>query len=548
MRQTWRGGATWATLTGLALLATACGGSDDDDDGTQTAQARCAAVARANLPVTAITRNELIAADTTRPTGITTGPTLPEHCLVQGKINERTGVDGNTYAIGFELRLPTDWNGKFFYQGGGGNDGSVREAVGANTGVTGRQDNALLRGYAVVSTDAGHTGGGPEFALDPLARVDHAYNAHDRTAVTAKSLIEGYYGRQPDRSYFVGCSGGGRQGMMFSQRFPSYFDGVIAVAPAMRVAKGASISVANFVQQMSAIAPTDGSGNPILSQALSDGDLTLLADGIKAACDASDGLADGLVSDPVACSFDPGVLQCAGAKDATCLSAPQVTALRNSFAGPRNSANEALYFPWAWDPGIAAPAWRAWVLGSSTTATSDARYLTLMQGAVGYEFITPPQTDFQLINFDFDTDPARMDAFNSIYETGSDVALTAFKARSGKLLMFHGMADGIFAPAESMDYHDRLAVHHGGREAAQAFARLFLVPGMNHCSGGPATDAFDGLTALEQWVEQGVAPTAVTASGSTTLAGVSRPLCPYPQHAHYKGSGDTSAASSFECR
>lgn len=536
-----RGRGAVAVLGLLALALGACGGG-----GEGPADQRCADMARAGLPATSITKASLVAGGSTWPTGVTSGEKLPEHCVVQGRINERTGTDGKPYAVGFELRLPTAWNGRLLYQGGGGNDGVVNEAIGRNTGALGAVDNALLRGFAAVSTDAGHSGTGPEFALDPQARVDHAYNAHDLTATTARTLIQRYYGKAADRSYFIGCSGGGRQGMMFTQRFPGTFDGVVVTAPAMTVAKGATISVANFVQKLTAVAPRDAAGAPLLAQALSSADLNLVADAVKQQCDTADGLADGLISHPEACRFDLTKLQCSGDKTATCLSAAQVGALSAAMAGPRNSSGTALYHPWPWDPGMAAPGWRAWVLGSSATATPNALFTLLMQGALGYEFFTPPAPGFSLLAFNFDTDPARMDAFNRIYETASDVQLAAFKARGGKLLMFHGMADPIFSASESVDYVKRLTAQHGG--AAGDLARLFLVPGMNHCSGGPATDAYDGLTAIVDWVEKGQAPASVAARGTASLPGVARPLCAYPTHTHYKGSGDVNAAASFECR
>jgi feruloyl esterase len=338
----------------------------------------CAGFA-AQAPSGVTLQGEVVAADSVRPPGATAGPLLAAHCRVSGRFGERTGADGKPYHIGFELRLPLAWNGRLLYQGGGGNDGVVRPAV----GLQAAPGYALNRGFAAVTTDAGHQGPTADFGFDPLARVDNAYNAHDKMAVLAKDLVRRYYGKPADKSYFIGCSGGGRQGMMFTQRFPSYFDGVIAMAPAMRVSKGATIGAAWYTQALLAAAPAGADGQPVLSQALSDGDLGLLRQGILDLCDAQDGLVDGLVSNPAACRFDVASLQCAGAKQASCLAAPQVVALQKIFGGARDSSGRPLYFGWPWDPGIGHPQndWRAWKLGSSPTAVANSRHVFLMQDA-----------------------------------------------------------------------------------------------------------------------------------------------------------------------
>ncbi|MEY4751665.1 MAG: hypothetical protein RIQ60_3879 [Pseudomonadota bacterium] len=513
------------------------------------AAAACTALAQQALSGGRITDTVFVAAGSTRardPGNVEQGAPLPEHCVVKGRLDERTGADGKPYHTGFELRLPSAWSGRFVYQGGGGNDGVVFNAVGRNTGASGWADHALARGYAAVSTDAGHQGPQPTFGLDPQARVEHAWRAHQRTAETAKALVASYYGRAAQRSYFVGCSGGGRQGMMFSQRFPELFDGIVAVAPAMRVSEGATIAAAWTTQQFLAVAPKAADGRPVLSQALSDADLKLVADAVLERCDAADGLKDGLLQR--ACSFDPGVLRCAGDKTASCLAPAQVDALARMMAGPRNAAGRPLYFGWPWDPGITGADWRRWTLGTSTTGEPNSRHTFLMSGALGHEFVTPPDPALNVINFDFERDPARMAAFHAVYDTADDVDLAGFRRRGGKLLLFHGTADPIFSSLESEDYLQRLHARHG-RAAADALARLFLVPGMNHCASGPATDEFDGLAAIQRWVELGEAPERVPARGSAgALKGVERPLCAWPHAAHYLGSGDTSKADSFACR
>ncbi|HYJ93210.1 MAG TPA: tannase/feruloyl esterase family alpha/beta hydrolase [Vicinamibacterales bacterium] len=472
----------------------------------------------------------------------------PAHCIVRGAAAPRTGADGKSYETRFELRLPTAWSGRFLYQGGGGNDGTVAPAVGRNTGSF--SDTGLQRGFAVITTDAGHQGPTPEFGLDPTARVDHAYAAHERTATIAFALVARYYGRAPDRKYFVGCSGGGRQGMMFAQRYPTYFDGIAICAPAMSVSSGAMTAAAWDSQAYLSVAPTNTEGQRILSQAFSDADLALVARSITAACDAADGATDGMVLRPEACRFDPKRLQCAGAKDASCLTSAQATALERTFAGPRDSSGRALYVGQAWDPGIAAPGWRQWKLGSSQTGTPNAANTTLMAGALAHEFFTPPDPAFDITQFDFDRDPARMEAFSAIFDTYRDASLAEFRKRGGKLLIFHGTADPIFSALESIDYYQRLTHNNGGSESTGRWARLFLVPGMNHCAGGPATDSFDGLGAIVDWVERGAAPSRIEASarsGTTNFPGRTRPLCAYPSFARYNGSGSLEDGANFVC-
>lgn len=535
------------TLAAATLLA-ACAPMSPGVRPSQVADAAgaCAALAKTVLPGVRVTEAERVAAGTRRAkdpgANREVGDPLPEHCLVRGRIDERTGADGKPYHTGFELRLPSAFSGRLAYQGGGGNDGIVFNAVGRNTGAHSWAQNALLRGFAAVSTDAGHQGPTPEFGLDPQARVEHAYRAHQRTAETAKALLAAYYGRPADRSYFVGCSGGGRQGMMFAQRFPEMFDGVVAVAPAMRVSEGATIAAAWTVQRFGAVAPAGADGKPVLARALSDAQLKRVAREVLDRCDAADGLKDGLVQDP-ACRVDPAALQCPAGGEG-CLTAPQAKALAEMMAGPRNSKGP-LYFGWPWDPGIAEPGWRAWTLGTAPEGAPNARHVTLMAGALGHEFVTPPDPTLSTLNFDFERDPPRMQAFHKVYDTADDAQLEGFRKRNGKLLIVHGMADPIFSAFESIDYIRRVQAATPG---ADGFARLFLVPGMNHCAGGAATDDFDALAALVRWVEEGRAPERIEARGSGgAFAAVARPLCPFPKVARYQG-GDEKSAASFECR
>jgi hypothetical protein len=475
---------------------------------------------------------------------------LPAHCRLQGRINPRIGVNNTPFAIGFELLLPAAWSGRFFFQGGGGNDGAGNLTGLANTGGNPRNGGPppLARGFAAVTTDGGHTGSlASSFGFDPQARIDHAYNAFGKTAATAKAIIDLYYGKGPDKSYFAGCSGGGRQGMMFTQRYPTYFNGVFAEASAMRVATGASTSAAWESITYNSIAPKDAIGNPILSQAFSDADLALVSNAVLKACDGLDGAVDGSINNVLACQFDPAVLQCSGAKNATCLASAQVAALKKGFGAPFNSAGKPLYTTWPFDAGISGPNWRAWKLGTSPTATPNSLFVTLIQDAMANEFFTPPDPTFSIFTYNFDTDPARQAAEGMIYDTWPDAKLSAFHARGGKILFAHGVSDPIFSADEDIQYYERLAAANRGLQQTGSWARLFLVPGMNHCNGGPATDTYDELSKLIDWVENDNAPERIIASGNT-FPGRTRPLCPYPSYARYTGQGSVDDASNFTCR
>ncbi|HEU4386812.1 MAG TPA: tannase/feruloyl esterase family alpha/beta hydrolase, partial [Blastocatellia bacterium] len=271
----------------------------------------CADLARTTIPNTTITLAQLNPASTS--------PLAPAHCEVIGKINERIGVDGKPYAIGFHLRLPVDWNGRFFFQGGGGLDGNIGNALGA-VGI-GQTDNAVSRGYAVVSTDAGHTAeavpalGGALFGIDQQARVDFGYNALELVTQSAKRIVELHYGRDPRYSYFIGCSNGGRQGMVAAQRFPRLFDGIVAGNPGFNLPKAAVAEAWDSQAFAGAATQVDIDGQPYLPTTFSFGDLSLLAGAILMRCDGLDGLADGIIDNLPACRFDPAELQCAEAKN-----------------------------------------------------------------------------------------------------------------------------------------------------------------------------------------------------------------------------------------
>ena len=463
-------------------------------------------------------------------------PPLPAHCLVQGVLAPRTGADGKHYGLGFEMRLPAAWNGRFLFQGGGGTDGFVLPAIGA-TATDGLP--ALMQGYAVISSDGGHEGMGVDFAQDPQAKLDFAYAGLGPVADLGRKIVAQYYGKAASYSYFVGCSNGGREGMMVAERFPTAFDGVVAGDPGFNLS-AAAIAEMWSLKQLLNIAPKDKDGQPILSQALSDEDLKLVATSVVADCDGLDGLTDGIINNMAACRFDPKKLRCKHGAQTACLSQAKLTAIEAVFRGPRDSHGKALYASWPYDAGVGTMAWRIWKLGTSPTSMPNAIDATLALNSMRLYFLTPPEPTVTPESFDFDTAEKRTEQTAAIDDVTGD--LTAFAKHGGKLILYHGMSDPVFSPDATIAWYRKLPKSGG---APQGWARLFLVPGMNHCGGGPATDQFNALQAVRNWVEKGSAPDQIVARGMT-MPGIARPLCPFPKFAKYK-SGEVTDPKSFEC-
>ena len=529
------GGAALVALVGLPQGISA-----------QTAAAasaeKCAALGQIAQPGLEITRAEFTPeGPATAPPGATAA-LLPAHCIVNGMIDRRIGVGGREFGIGFELRLPTDWNGRFLFQGGGGLDGVVLPATGAIANSAGPP--ALARGFAVVTTDSGHSGSpiDASFGLDQQARTDYAYNALDKVTDEAKRLIGSYYGTAPDYSYFLGCSNGGRQALVASQRLPLEFDGIVAGDPAMSFSRLALGQVWSM-QVVARIAPRDADGRPIYSRAFSDADLALVRTTVLDQCDALDRLADGLINDWQGCTFHPRQLVCAGGKTDTCLSEGQVGVLDDLMQGPRNSAGQHAYGPFTYDTGIASTAWRGMRLGTSETGEPNSADSFLGLGQFRYLQLTPPEPEWDpLAPYDVD---AMLDRIRHQGGMGDgDSPLLSTFVLGGKMIVYNGNSDqGMATPHIARWYEDMLAA--SGPDAADA-VRLFTVPGMLHCGGGEATDRFEMLDAITAWVERGEAPERIIASGAA-MPGITRPLCAYPKVARYNG-GNPADASSFVCR
>jgi feruloyl esterase len=506
---------------------------------------------------------------------------LPGHCQVQGIINERIGTDGFQYGDMFEVRLPTpaDWNGRFMFQGGGGTEGSVPPA----TGMAGTLSPTLAHGWAVASQDGGHENGRlpypNAFYLEQQAVVDYAYRSIDVTTQTAKFLIEAYYGQKPKHSYFVGCSTGGRQGMVFSRSFPDYYDGIVAGDPAFDL-EAISLSQAWSVEHIKAITPrpirTLPNALPILHPAFPVPDQNLFQSALLAACDHFDGVVDGVIDNPSACqaTFDPATfvfpsngqpLQCVGAKTATCLSSAQIDAIKKINEGPRDSLGHTVKSPaggvvkdhadntargYAYDGGYMTPSGiPSRKIGTPTSTPGD--FFSGL-GQIPYGWISPPDPSFDPLSFDFDTDIPRLNSQSPIVTYSTSLNIAEFKQRNGKIIWYHGLSDAGLSATSTIEYYKEMAARNDGFESTMKFAQLFLVPNMGHCGGGPATDQFDLLTPLVNWVERGVAPEAILASGTNFTSAPttrSRPLCPYPQEVRYVGppGGDLSIATNYKC-
>jgi feruloyl esterase len=446
--------------------------------------------------------------------GLVSFAALPAFCRVAATLTPTSDSD-----IKIEVWLPAaGWNGKFQAVGNGGWAGAISYPAMAA---------ALARGYATSSTDTGHVGATGTFALGhPEKFVDFAYRSEHEMTVQAKAIIDRYYGRAPARSYWNGCSTGGRQGLAEAQRYPDDYDGIIAGASANpRTYLNSwqlSIAQAMLRDPASFIPPAK---YPMIHQA------------VIAACDALDEVKDGIITDPTRCRFDPKSLECRGPEDASCLTSAQVTAARAVMSPVRNPRTSEEIFP-GLEPGTEL-AWAGLVGGPEPVATALDQFK--------YIVFKDPQWDWK--TFDLERDLAAANTVDAGTINAVNPDLARFAAHGGKLLMYHGWSDGSVAPRASVNYYSSVVKAMGGPAKTGGWVRLFMVPGMGHCGGGEGPNTFDTVTALEQWVEQGQAPDRITAS--RIVVGTverTRPLCPYPQAAAYVGTGSIDEAASFVCK
>lgn len=521
----------------------------------------CTELADFRFDRTRVTRAAMV------PSGAVAAGTTPvgEHCLVTGLMNERVSpVDGQRFAIQFEMRLPRHWSGRFLHQGNGGIDGVVAPALGIVGAGGAGQSNGLALGFAVLSSDAGHSSAqNPVFGIDPQARRDYGYAAVGSLTPMAKALIAAAYGKGPDRSYFAGSSNGGRHAMVAASRYADHYDGFLAQSPGFNLPRAAAAQLWG-AQQWSKVA-TDINN---LETAFTAAERRLVARAILVRCDALDGLADGLVNDYRGCrrafNIQRDVPSCSQARDGLCLTSEQKQAFATVYEGPYTRAGDRIYADWSFDPGLAAPNWAQWKFRSSVGNNRDPVAAVI--------FAVPPEPS-RLANslgyalaFSLETDWPKFAAVSGAHPESALEMMTprnpsnldGLRRRGGKMIIVHGEADGVFSSNDTASFIDALDRRYLGEQAN--FVRYFRVPGMNHSGNGPATDQYDGLKILIDWVEQGIAPDRIVAQvrGPGNAGGANpdlpadwspvrtRPLCPYPAIARYKG-GNPESESSFAC-
>ena len=437
---------------------------------------------------------------------------LPAFCRVAATLTPTSDSE-----IKVEVWLPAaDWNGKFQAVGNGGWAGVISY---------GAMAQALRRGYATASTDTGHTGGSAKFVLGHHEKlVDFGYRAVHEMTVKSKSIIAAFYGDAPKLSYWNGCSTGGRQGLKEAQQYPADFDGIIAGAPAnyrTHLQIGQIWTASATLRDPASFIPP--SKYPLIHKAVVE------------ACDALDSVKDGLLENPTRCRFDPKVLECKGEDSPTCLTAPQVEAARKIYAGAKNPRTGLQIWPGLM-PGSE--------LGWGQTAGGREPIGLAMEY---FRYVVFEDENWDWKTFNFDTDTARTEKLE-YGMNATDPNLKQFVAHGGKLLMYHGWSDQLITPVNSINYYKSVMDTMGGPARTAEFARLFLVPGMGHCGGGEGPNSFDTVAALEQWVENGKPPQQMIASHLTNgTADRTRPLCPYPLVATWKGTGSTDTASNFMC-
>ena len=439
--------------------------------------------------------------------------TVPAFCRIAATLKPSSDSE-----IKMELWLPASgWNGNFEGNGNGGWTGSIAPATLAS---------GLQRGYAAAMSDLGHEGGSASFALGhPEKLIDFGYRAAHEMTVASKALITKFYGRAPKLSYWNGCSAGGRSALVEAQRYPADFDGIVAGSPGLnwtgRSIQGIWIAQATHKDEASMIPPSK---------------FALIHNAVVQACDARDGAKDGILEDPTRCNFDPKELECKDADGPTCLTKPQVETARAIYTAYPNQTNKQAIFP-----GFE----RGSELGWSTMA--GAQPFGIATDLFKYIVFQDPNWDYK--TFKFETDVARTEKADGGTMNALNPDLKAFMARGGKMIQYHGWADPQIAPGSSVNYYKSVLETMGGASKVEASYRLFMVPGMAHCGGGEGTSTFDMLSAVEQWVEKGKAPEQVAASRMTNgKVDRTRPLCPYPQVAQYKGTGSIDEAANFVCK
>jgi tannase/feruloyl esterase len=479
---------------------------------------QCESLAKLALPNTTVTSARWTDAGPMTPASPAQGATtdtqrpsappaiLPPHCRVA--IVMRPSSDSHIEA---EIWLPAQWNGKFQAVGNGGWAGTISYPA---------MTRALHEGYATASTDTGHKGGNSAFAIGhPEKLIDFGYRAVHEMTVQSKAIITAFYNRPARLSYWNGCSTGGRQGLMAAQRYPEDFDAILAGAPANNHTRLG-------ISRLAVSVPTVRDATAAVPAAK----LALVTRAVLDACDGQDGVKDGFLNDPRACKFDLARLQCTGAESDSCLTATQVETMKRAYE-PVKLPNGELVFPGK-EPGSET----AWGMVSGA---ADALSVTALQ-------ITHSDATWDPKSFNLERDlPLALEKVGfAVNAVNPD--LHVFKARGGKLLLYHGWNDGLISAGNTVNYYDALLKTMG--RGQDDWVRLFMVPGMGHCQGGAGPDQVHWMAPLERWREGGKAPDRLEAA---RVAGnrveMTRPLCPYPQVAKYSGTGSTNDAQNFAC-
>jgi feruloyl esterase len=479
----------------------------------------CEALSSLKLPDTTITAATPVAAGAfTAPgrggRGGNAFSDLPAFCRVEVTLKPSADSD-----IKVEYWLPATaaaWNGKFQATGNGGWNGNIdQNALAAG----------LKRGYATASTDTGHQGGGGPWMQNHEKVVDYGYRAVHEMTVKGKAIAAAFYNSAPKLSYFTGCSAGGRQGLISAQRYPEDFDGIVAGAPALN-ATGRAVFAMYVAQNLH---KDEAAYIPATKYAA-------IHDAVLAACDGLDGVKDRVIENPLKCTFNPKVLACTGAESATCLTEAQVDAVRKMYLPVVNTKTKKEVFP-----GLAYGSELGWATFGSPQPFPIG--VQMFQ----YLVFNDPNFDYKTLNFD--EHMALVDKAEAGLINARNADLSKFISRGGKMIQYHGWSDPQIPSASSTQYYQSVLDKMGSASKVTDSYRLFMVPGMNHCGGGDGTATFDMLSALETWVEKKQAPASIPASHVTEgKVDRTRPLCPFPQVASYKGSGSTDDASNFVCK
>ena len=469
----------------------------------------CSSLSSLTLPAATITAAE------PRTTGSfphVTGADLPGFCRVTATLTPTSESD-----IRIEVWLPlAGWNRKLDVVGNGGWSGSIPYAALAA---------ALRRGYAAAGTDTGHEGGGGPWMQNREKLIDFGYRAVHETTIAAKAIAAAFYDAAPRFSYFTGCSGAGRQALMAAQRYPGDFNGIVAGAPSLNATGRAAFAMWTAQQLRKEAASFIPPAN-----------YPAIHDAVLEACDGQDGVRDGVVENPSRCAFDPRVLACGGEASRACLTAPQIRAARAIYEPLVDaSTGEAIA------PGLSYGSELGWA------TFGGAQPFALGTEMFRYLVFDDPDWDYRSLNVG--SDMTRMRRAEAGVINAMDPDLSAFFARGGKLIHYHGWADPQIQPLSSVEYYERVVRRMGGASNVRGNYRLFMVPGMAHCGSGNGTSTFDMVSALERWAEHDEAPASIPASRVIDgRVDRTRPLCPYPQQAAYRGSGDINDARNFVCR